>query len=512
MQYIYNHILLYSVFLTFEMCFIMISNKRIYHVACFLIVVLFFSCARNPVTGKKELMLMSEKQEINLGKQSDPSIVASFGLYEDKKLQNFIDQKGQQMAKVSHRPDLNYEFKVLDTDVINAFALPGGYVYFTRGILAHFNNEAEFAGVLGHEIGHITARHSAKQYSKQMLAQVGLLAGVIVSQDFRQYAGAAQQGLGLLFLKFGRDNESESDKLGVEYSTRIGYDAHHMANFFQTLHRMRASSGSEPIPNFLSTHPDPVDREKNVHALADEWQKKLNKNRKNLKENRESYLQMIDGIIYGKDPRQGFTEQGVFYHPEMKFFFSVPSGWKVVNSPAQVQMAPDAGDAVLILELVSGKSAVTAAQEYVQQNKIKVIQAENTSVNSLSAREVLGEVVNQNDANNPISILSYFIEYQNRVFAFHGMAYRNTFSKYRNLMDRSIRTFNKLRDQNKINVSPDRIKIVKNTKSQSLRSALLSSGVSSSKLTEHSIINGLDLEAQVSSGSYYKIVQYNKAP
>ena len=203
------------------------------------------SCSVNPVTGKKELSLMSEKQEIALGKQSDPSIVANFGLYQDPKLQTFITQKGQKMAKISHRPGLKYEFKVLDSPVVNAFAVPGGYVYFTRGILAHFNNEAEFAGVLGHEIGHVTARHSAKQYSNQMLAQLGFFVGMVVSPEFRQFADVTQQGLGLLFLKFSRDHESQSDKLGVEYSTKIGYNAHEMADFFKTLSRLSEGQKQE---------------------------------------------------------------------------------------------------------------------------------------------------------------------------------------------------------------------------------------------------------------------------
>src|SRR5690606_30412708 len=144
--------------------------KRFGFGGCLLIMILLAdSCAKNPVTGKNELMLLSKEQEIAMGKQSDPDIVAFFGIYQDEKLQNFIDVKGEAMAAVSHRPDLPYEFKIVDSPVVNAFAVPGGYVYFTRGIMAHFNNEAEFAGVLGHEIGHITARHSAKQYSNAML-------------------------------------------------------------------------------------------------------------------------------------------------------------------------------------------------------------------------------------------------------------------------------------------------------------------------------------------------------
>jgi hypothetical protein len=152
------------------------------------------SCARNPVTGRKDFVLLSEQQEIAMGQQSDPSIVAEMGLYEDKTLQSFINEKGQQMAKVSHRPELKYEFKIVDSPIVNAFAVPGGYVYFTRGIMAHFNNEAEFAGVLGHEIGHITARHSAKQYSKAMLAQVGLIAGMVVSPQFGSLPSRPSRG------------------------------------------------------------------------------------------------------------------------------------------------------------------------------------------------------------------------------------------------------------------------------------------------------------------------------
>jgi len=200
---------------------------------------------------------MTEGQEIALGAQSDPQIVAVYGLYNDTEIQTFIQQKGKAMAAISHRPDLNYEFKVLDSPVINAFAVPGGYVYFTRGILAHFNNEAEFAGVLGHEIGHITARHSAKQQSNAQLAQVLFIGGMIASESFRNFAQPINQGMGLLFLKFGRDDESQSDKLGAEYSTKIGYDAHQMANFFGTLKKMREQSGQSkfqfPVPNGWQT-------------------------------------------------------------------------------------------------------------------------------------------------------------------------------------------------------------------------------------------------------------------
>ena len=372
--------------------------KKVRHILYFLLLAvctqfLFLSCAVNPVTGKKEFMLMSEQQEIALGASSDPSILAQFGLYEDETLQAFINEKGQEMAKISHRPHLEYEFKIVDSPILNAFAVPGGYVYFTRGIMAHFNNEAEFAGVLGHEIGHITARHSARQYSRGMLAQIGLIGGMVLSEDFRNYANMANQGLQLLFLKFGRDAESQSDRLGVEYSTKIGYDSHHMANFFNTLSRMREQAGGQTIPTFMSTHPDPGDRYANVSALSDQMQAELGVS--DLATGRDSYLRMLEGLIYGEDPRHGYVENSVFYHPEMKFQFPAPREWKVVNTASQVQMASPDEKAMMLLQLAKGNSLEDAANTFVTENKLNQLSIQKTTVNGYPAVVLLSEQVPQ---------------------------------------------------------------------------------------------------------------------
>jgi predicted Zn-dependent protease len=159
--------------------------------------IFFQDCATNPVSKRKQVVFMSEAQEIAMGKESDPQILAQFGLYDDQKLQDFITEKGKQMAAISHRPNLEFFFRVVDSEVLNAFAVPGGYVYFTRGIMAHFNNEAQFAGVLGHEIGHITARHSVEQQRNQILGQGLLIAGVILAPDLAGLAQPASQGLAL---------------------------------------------------------------------------------------------------------------------------------------------------------------------------------------------------------------------------------------------------------------------------------------------------------------------------
>ena len=465
------------------------------------------SCAKNPVTGKNELMLMSKGQEVAMGQQSDPEIVAFFGLYEDQRLQNFINEKGKQMAAVSHRTDLPYEFKIVDSPVVNAFAVPGGFVYFTRGIMAHFNNEAEFAGVLGHEIGHITARHSAKQYSNAMLGQVGLIAGSVISPEFAQMADVAQQGLQLLFLKFGRDAESQSDKLGVEYSTKIGYDAAEMAGFFQTLDRL--SSGGEEVPTFLSTHPDPADRETKVAKLAADWRRKTKA--QDLKVNRESYLKMIDGIVYGEDPKQGFVENNVFYHPVMKFQFAVPALWAVQNTPQQVQMVPKDGRALMILRLAQGNSLENAAQTAVQNFQIKVLDSKQQTVNGLPAIIVLGDQVVEDQAQQQAQagarVLMYFIQHGGNIYNLIGASSQNDFNAYMQLFQSSMGTFQELNDPSKLNKQPERIRVKTVPQSGTLSQAFNALRVDPKRMEELSVLNGMTLEDRVESGSLIKVIE-----
>lgn len=469
------------------------------------IMLIISSCSRNPVTGKREIVLMSESQEISMGQGYDPQVLATYGVYEDPKLQSFITAKGKEMAAISHRPQLPYEFKVVDSPVVNAFAVPGGFVYFTRGIMAHFNNEAEFAGVLGHEIGHITARHSVQQQTKQMLGQLVFIGGLIVSEDFRNFADLASQGMGLLFLKFGRDDESQSDELGVDYSSEIGYDAVEMAGFFNTLKRMREDSGST-TPTFMSTHPDPEDRYNKVQEMALEEQK-ANPN-KQYRVNRDSYLKMIDGMIYGEDPRQGYTENSTFYHPGLLFQFPVPSGWRVNNMPAQVQMSPEDGKAVMTMDLSEGTDLSAAANKFVTDNKLNVIEQSSTNVNGNSAfmmiSESVPEAVNGQQQSPTLRMLTYFISYGGKIYKFNGLSTNTDFNSYYSSFQRSMKNFKKLTDQSKINKKPTTIAIKTVKKNGTLQSALQSYSMSGTQLEELAILNGMELTDQVKAGSLIK--------
>lgn len=461
---------------------------------------LFNSCSTNPVTGKKDVILMSEGQELAMGQQADPQIVAQFGMYDNPAIQRFISDKGQKMAAISHRSNIKYEFKVLDSPVINAFAVPGGYVYFTRGIMAHFNNEAQFAGVLGHEIGHIAARHSAQQQSKSILAQVGLIAGMVIAPELAQFGDMASQGLGLLFLKFGRDDERESDELGVEYSTKIGYDADEMADFFLTLQRKQEESG-QSIPEFFSTHPDPGNRYTTVQELAAQWQKKLNAT--NLTVGRDSYLRMIDGMVYGEDPKQGFVENHIFYHPELKFQFPIPQGWKYLNSPQAFQMGEPNGKAIMNLTLAPGTSLEDAARKTLEGYKLTVVESKNITVNGNNA---LAMVADQKQEQGTIRTLTYLIQYGSNIYSIMGITTANDFNNYFNTFSGTMTNFKPLTDQAKINKKPERVRIKTVAQSTSLSQALQSFGTPSNRLEELAVLNGLQLNDRVDKGMLIKVI------
>ena len=192
-------------------------------------------CAVNPATGQRQFMLVSESEEIEMGREADGPITESLGLYESEALQATVRDLGNEMASRSERPALPWSFKLVDDPMVNAFALPGGFIFITRGIMASLNSEAELAGVIGHEIGHVTARHSASQMSRQQFQQIGLGVGSILSSDVASVAGVLSAGLGLLNLRYSRGDESQSDELGVRYMSRAGYDPNALVGVFQTL-------------------------------------------------------------------------------------------------------------------------------------------------------------------------------------------------------------------------------------------------------------------------------------
>ena len=452
------------------------------------------------------LLLLPLAGSTSQGPKPDPQVLAQFGLFENATLQRFIDGKGQQMNRVSDRPG-DYGFTIVDSPVINAFATPDGHVYFTRGIMAYFNNEAQFAGVLGHELGHITARHGQKQQTRSTIASVLLGVGSLLNRNVAALAQPLSQGLGVLFLKYSRDNENEADGLGVKYSTKIGYDAAQMADFFLTLQRTEAQSGAGGIPTFLSSHPNSADRYTRVKGLAAQQKSTLGKTRLNV--NRDAYLRAIEGLPYGDDPRQGFVEGGVFYHPGLKFRFPVPSGWKTQNSPDKFQMAEPNGKALLVFLGAPGSSLQEAGQAVAKQLGLQSVNAQQTTINGLPALTFEGDQVQQDQSGQQAvgaHTVVTLLQDGKSIFAFIGLAAPASFASYAPQFAAAAQGYQRLTEAAKLNRQPERVRIKTAKTAVSLSQALAASGIASKRYEELAILNGMKTTDRLAVGQLYKVV------
>jgi len=311
------------------------------------------SCARNPVTGAHDVTFVSEKGEIEEGRRAHEQIIRIYGVYEDQALQDYVNGVGQRLAKLSHRPELQFHFTVIDSDEINAFAIPGGYVYITRGILAYLNSEAEMAGVIGHEIGHVTARHSVKQQSQSVLTNI-LGMGAAIFTGSGAVADLANIGGEALLRGYGRDMELQADGLGAEYIARAGYDPQAMIWVVGTLknqetfERERAKAeGREPniYHGVFATHPDNDTRMQQAIQAAGKAGTQLNGTAGVV--NRDEYLKHIDGLPFGSSRQQGMVRENRFYHAELGITLAFPRGWRVENDREQLLAVSRGKDAVI---------------------------------------------------------------------------------------------------------------------------------------------------------------------
>jgi predicted Zn-dependent protease len=437
------------------------------------------------------------------GAKPDPQVIAQFGMFENPKLQQYITTQGKRMTAISDRPG-DYGFTIVDSPIINAFATPDGHVYFTRGIMAYFNNEAQFTGVLGHELGHITARHGQKQQTRSTITSILLAGASMASKTIASIAQPLSSVVGVGLLKYSRDAENEADVLGVKYSSKVGYDASQMADFFLTLERTEKASGGGSTPGFLSTHPNSTDRYQRVKSLA--AQSKQTLGNRTLTVNRDSYLRSIDGLPYGEDPRQGFVESGVFYLPEQKLRMPVPSGWKTQNSTDQFQMAEPNGKAALILTSAGTGTPTEAAQALVKQLGLSSPSSQQTTLNSFPALVVEGDQAAQDQQSAPAHVRAYLIQDGKSVYALIGLAPNASFTTYAPQFANVAQGFQRLTDASKLNRQPERIRVKTATVATTLASALAASGVPSSRYEEVAILNGMETNAKLSKGMLYKVV------
>jgi predicted Zn-dependent protease len=456
------------------------------------------TCATNPVTGRREFSLVSESQEIAMGQEAAQQTVQSLGAVPDSALQRYVSSLGLAMARASERPSLPWSFTVIDDPSVNAFALPGGPIFITRGILSHMNSEAQLVSVLGHEIGHITAKHSVQQMSQAQLAQIGLVAAIIVKPELAQFGDLASTGLGLLFLKFGRDDETQADDLGFRYMVSASYAPDEMAEMFKTLARLSGGADQGRVPEWLSTHPDPGNRvQATLNRIA------ATTLPANLKVGRDVFLQRTEGLIFGENPRLGFFRQTEFLHPDLRFRFEFPAGWKTANQATQVAAVSPQQDAIVVLSLVDSLTPNQALNEFLRQQGITNEGASSGSVNGLTAASANFSAQTE---QGPLSGRVTFVSLDNRTYRLLGYTPSGRIGTYRSELQRSLGSFARLTDQSALNVQPVHVRLVRLTRAMTV-AEFAQSYPSAIPVEQVALINGVDPGATFPAGALVKRVQ-----
>lgn len=470
---------------------------------------LLMSCSTNPVTGDKNLSLISEQKEIQMGDQAAQEVAKEYTSYKFRGLQEYVNQVGQKLAAQSHRPNLQYTFTVVDSPEVNAFALPGGHIYITRGIMAYLNNEAELAGVLGHEIGHVTARHSVRQQSQSTLANIGaiVLGSVLESKvGIGGITDALGTGATAYVRGYGRDNELEADKLGAEYLARAGYNPQAMIRVVGVLKQQELfdtevakAEGREPrsYHGLFDTHPDADKRLKEVINAAGQPQTSTN-------DKQDVYLRAINGMIFGDNPEQGLLRKGTFYHPQLGFAISFPKEWKVQNQPDLIVAISKLKDAAI--QMGVKEDAQGNIRDQLQQilKPDRVNQVNDITVNGLPAATMIATKGNQLYQATGIRL-------KNSLYIFVGLAKdANAFQKNKASFDQAINTFHTITANERKIAKAYIIRTVQTKSNDTFSSLAKTSPLENSPEQQLRMINQRYPAGEIKAGEIIKIIEHDK--
>lgn len=492
------------------------KNRFWFTIHVTLILFLTSSCVvqKSPVTGKKHAYAYTWQQEIQIGQKADQEIQQQYGIYDNPKLSEYVNKVGQEVlaksdlkkpgAPAEYR-DTKFTFRVLNSSVVNAFALPGGYIYVTRGLLAYLDNEAQLAVVLGHEIGHVAARHSSQKAFQEKIGQVALIGGAVVGeqvfgvsgQDILNAAGTATK---LLFLRYSRDDEREADRLGVEYAAKAGFKSSEAAHFFTSLKRMSQQQGSA-LPSLWSTHPDPGDREQTIPKLADQWKAK---GIVMSRVDQSKYLDEINGIVYGDNPREGFRKNGMFYHPDLKFEFPVPSEWSMSNEASRVAFISKDQDAIMMLQVYSNaKTSSGSVATFLKQNELTVVKQEEVSHDNSKA--YLAEATAKTQENTELEFFIYALPYNGQIYRFIDYTTEAKYPSYKAVFANSSSKFAPLTNQQILSVKPVRVNVIKTNGTKKFADWIPKSLPDNLTMNDVAIMNQKTQNETIAAGSYIKI-------
>jgi predicted Zn-dependent protease len=469
-------------------------------------------CATNPVTGKSDVVTMSAAQEVEIGRKMHPQILQEYGRYQDDELQAYVTEVGQRIAAKSHRPDLQFTFTILDSEEVNAFALPGGYVYITRGIIAYLNSEAELAAVLGHEVGHITARHAVRQQAGATATGVGAtLIGILTGSG--DLAGLANMAGTALVRGYGRDMELEADQIGAEYLNRVGYSPEAMIDVVRLLKnqellevQLARQEGREPrvYHGVFSTHPDNDTRLKEVVATAT----RTAGAGEQRPDGRDAYLQHLAGLPLGPSREQGVVRGSRFYHGTLGMTVAFPSGWVVQNQPTKVVASAPQKDAFLQMTAVPPPPGVKP-QELLAKSLagVRLTSGEAIVANGLQGYTAIAQEVGLPWGNRG-PVRSAVVYYNGLAYVFTGATRLNAaFAGQDAVFLSSIKTFRRLRDNEFALAEPNRLKLVKAGPGTRIAVLAASSPIEKYPAERLRLLNDLYPNREPTAGQWLKVVE-----
>ena len=461
-------------------------------------------CAVNPVSGRNEVVLMSEETEQELGDQAAQQVAAQLGLHSDPALGSYVRALGNKLAEGSPRPDVEYSFYVVDLDEPNAFALPGGYVYVSRGLLALANSESEVANVIGHEIGHIAARHAVQRDAAQKIATVATVLAVVGAAAAGDGAAAAASqllGAGIL-ASYSRDQERQSDRIAQDLTADIGIDPGGMATFLRTLdHYTRLKTGASRVPGFFDSHPATPERfaEATSRAEVVRWEPGFA-----IASTREEYLRKIDGMVVGPAAAQGVFRGDTFLHADLGIALRFPRGWRRENTAARVIAASPSSDAIALLEMQgSGTDPRAAAVEYAQRQGVRLSETQPLTLGGYPAFRA------RSLAQTPAGMIDSLITWVAKdglILRLSAGSQRGLFYKYEGIFRSFTRGIRPLREQDMAGISELRLRLARIQPGESLAQFSARSG-NAWNLNEMAVANGILDRDRVRPGQLLKIAR-----
>jgi predicted Zn-dependent protease len=485
--------------------FVQIFSRVLPVVSGFFALFLLSACAVNPATGEQEFSgLMSPRQEAAIGAENHDKIVKEYGgVYKNPAVQAYVNSIGQKLAKNTERGDVSYRFTVLDSPVINAFAMPGGYIYVTRGLLAVANDESELAGVLAHEIGHITARHQATRYSHGLLTSLGATVASAALGD-PNISKALSVGSNLYMSSYSRDQEHQADELGIRYLSRAGYDTFAMADFLNAMDGYldtegKATGKGAPKFSYFASHPQTADRVVRASKIAGTY------SAGQAVRNPDEFLSKIDGITYGDGADQGFVRDSHFYHPALGFTFTAPDGFDIVNQPDQVVIAHEGG-AIAVFDMDDNRARLDP-QNYIAQAWLggkSLVIPDAFAVNNLPAATASFDGTIK---GRPVDIRLVAIDWPPAdMVRFQIAIPRGTPTPIVDELKRLTYSFRAMTAAEKASVRPLSVELVTAKAGDTVQSLASRMQVDTAKRERFLALNNLSPNARIQQGRRYKVV------